>query len=334
MSTESPESTVQSSADEHSQSYLSALRSWVGLTKDQNNLVGMLFVLPNVIVFSGFMLLPVLYAFYLSFMEWNLFLGEGTYVGLENYVTILTPLPWENNWAALRSPTANLWWFSLRNTVIYTVGVIPLQVFGGLGVAMLLNKSIRGKGIYRAAYFMPVMLSGAASAVIWRWLFATDGVINDLLRPLGLAHNWATDPVTALPSLMVIAIWGGIGFNMILYLAGLQNVPEELYEAARLDGATRWYRFRHVTWPCLRNTTFFVLVMAIIGAFQVFGIALAFAGGGPYYATTTVVVLIYERAFNQGAFGEAAAMSFLLFLIIFVFSYLQYKHFGANEVDY
>ncbi|SIR66062.1 carbohydrate ABC transporter membrane protein 1, CUT1 family [Haladaptatus litoreus] len=309
-------------------------KRWLGLTDEQNNLSGYLFVLPNVIVFSIFLLAPVLYAFYLSFNEWNILTAEGTWVGLQNYVSVLTPLPWENNWAPLRDPTANLWWYSMKNTVVYAVGTVPLQIYGGLAVALMLDKRIRGKKVYRAAYFMPVMLSGAASAVIWIWLLSSNGIINSFLQPLGLAHNWIGDPSTALGGLILMAIWGGIGFNMILFLAGLQNIPDELYEAARIDGASRWHRFRHVTWPNLGNTSFFVLVMAIIGSFQVFGTALVFSDGGPYYSTTTVVLLIYQRAFEEGQMGVGAAMAFILFLIIFVFSYYQYRYRKSEEVEY
>ncbi|MEM4780862.1 MAG: sugar ABC transporter permease [Halalkalicoccus sp.] len=303
-------------------------------TEDQNNLAGYLFVAPNLLVFSIFLLGPVLYAFYVSFNEWNILLGEGTWIGLGNYVSILQPWPWENNWAALRSPEVNLWWYALRTTAIYAVGTVPLQILGGLAVALMLDKRVRAKKAYRAAYFMPVMLSGAASAVIWRWLLASDGIINEFLAPIGLAHNWASDPSTALGGVMVMAIWGGIGFNMILFLAGLQNIPNELYEAARIDGCNGWQRFRNVTYPNLENTNFFVIVMAIIGAFQVFGIALVFSEGGPYFSTTTTVLLIYQRAFQEGHMGEGAAMAFLLFLIIFAFSYWQYRYRKSEEVDY
>lgn len=313
---------------------LGSARTRAGIRKDQNNLAGLLFVLPNVVVFSAFLLGPVLYAFYVSFHEWNILLGEGTWIGVENYLGILQPWPWEDNWAPLRDPTANLWWYALRNTAVYAIGTVPLQIFGGLAVALLLDTRIRGKKAYRAAYFMPVMLSGAASAVIWRWLLSSNGIINEFLRPFGLDHGWAADPNTALGGVMLMAIWGGIGFNMILFLAGLQNIPEELYDAARIDGTNGWQRFRHVTYPNLENTNFFVVVMAIIGAFQVFGIALVFSEGGPYYSTTTTVLLIYQRAFQEGHMGQGAAMAFLLFLLIFAFSYYQYRHRKSEEVDY
>ncbi|WP_458208749.1 carbohydrate ABC transporter permease [Haladaptatus sp. NG-SE-30] len=306
----------------------------LGVRKEQNNLIGWLFALPNIVVFTAFLFGPVVYAFYLSFTQWDILSAEATWVGIGNYLEILRPVPWANNWAPLRNPSVNLWWYSLKNTAVYAIGVVPLQIYGGLMVALLLDKRIRGKNIYRAAYFMPVMLSGAASAVIWVWLLSTNGIINELLRPFGLAHNWVADPSTALGGVILMAIWGGVGFNMILFLAGLQNIPEELYDAARIDGANAWQRFRHVTWPNLENTSFFVLVMAIIGSFQVFGIALVFSEGGPYYATTTAVLLIYQRAFEEGHMGEGAAMAFVLFLLIFAFSYYQYQHRKSEEVEY
>ncbi len=306
----------------------------IGITRDQSNLMGIVFVAPNIAVFSVFLLGPVLYAFYLAFVEYSILTHESTWVGLENFAAVMQPYPWENGFEALRDPTANTWWFSLRNTFIYAVGTVPLQILGGLAVALMLDKRVRAKKAYRAAYFMPVMLSGAAAAVIWRWLLADTGIINEFLRPLGLAHNWAGDPSTALGAIMLMAIWGGIGFNMILFLAGLQNIPQELYDAARIDGSNRWQRFRHVTWANLGNTNFFVIVMAIIGAFQVFGIALVFEEGGPFYATTTAVLLIYQRAFEENYFGEGAAMAMILFVIIFAFSYWQYRYRKSEEVDY
>ncbi|MFC5368711.1 carbohydrate ABC transporter permease [Salinirubrum litoreum] len=305
----------------------------LGTSDEHDTLVGVLFCLPNLVAFSIFLLGPVLYAFYISFHEWNILANEGTWIGIQNYVAVLQPAPWANDWAPLTDPTANTFWYSLKTTVVYAIGTVPLQIYGGLAVALMLDKRVRGKKVYRAAFFMPMMLSGAASAVMWRWFLAADGIINSLL-PSFLEHNWAGDPGTALMGVMLMAVWGGIGGNMIFFLAGLQNIPEELYEAARIDGATGWHRFRHVTWPNLGNTNFFVIVMAIISAFQVFGIALVFSQGGPYYATTTTVLLVYQRAFEEGAMGYGAAMAFLLFCLIFAFSYYQYKNRDQAEVGY
>ncbi|MCU4975057.1 sugar ABC transporter permease [Halobacteria archaeon AArc-m2/3/4] len=301
---------------------------------NKDNFAGLLFILPNIIVFSIFLFGPVLFAFYLSFTEWNVLAGEPEWVGLDNYIDILTPPPWEDGWAVLDNPTANLWWHAVIKTSTYTLGVVPLSISGGLCAALLLDRDLRNKRLFRAAYFMPVMLSGAVSAIIWRWILNQDGIVNSLLEPIGLAHNWSGDPSTALASVMLIAIWGGIGFNMIIFLAGLQNIPEELYDAARIDGTSGWQRFRHVTWPNLQNTYFFVIVLSIIGSFQVFAIAMTFAEGGPYYATTTIAVLIYQEAFQHGSMGVAAAMAFILFSIVFVFSYYQYRVRGNGEVNY
>lgn len=312
-------------------------------SNERDDLAGFLLVLPNLVVFTMFLLGPVVFAFYLAFLDWNLFAGQGewawtTVYGLrlpvQNFVEIFTPWPWENNWGALRNPSYNLWWFAVRNTFIYVIIVIPTQIIGAFFLALALDSRIRGKKAFRAAYFMPVMLSSAASGVIWRWLLASNGVVNEFLRPLGLAHPWANDPQTALFALTLIGIWGGIGFNMIFYLAGLQGIPEELYEAARIDGASGWDRVREVTWPNLRNTHFFVIVLSIIGTFQVFGIALVFAKGGPYHATTTMVVYIYQMAFEYSNYGKGAAMAFFLFAMLFVFSYYQYSLRDQQEVEY
>lgn len=321
----------------------------VGIRSEQDNLLGYLFVAPNIVMFSLFLLGPVLYAFYISFQEWSILQNSGTWAAVDslpydlplgNYIEVLQPAPIQGsltnlhlNLAVFADPTANLFWWSLKTTAVYAIGTVPLQIYGGLAVALMLDKRVRLKKAYRAAYFMPVMLSGAASAVMWRWFLSADGVVNSIL-PTFLEHDWAGDPSYALGGVMLMAVWGGIGSNMIFFLAGLQNIPEELYEAARIDGASRWHRFRHVTWPNLGNTSFFVIVMAIISAFQVFGIALVFSDGGPYYATTTTVLLIYNRAFEEGQMGVGAAMAFILFLIIFVFSYYQYKYRQSEEVGY
>lgn len=306
----------------------------VDTEKNNDNLAGFLFILPNIIVFSLFLFGPVLFAFYLSFTDWDVLTANPSLVGLENYLSLLRPFPWADNWAVLDAPTVNLWWHAFIQTATYVIGVVPLSITGGLCAALLLNNDIKAKKWIRAAYFMPVMLSGAVTAIIWRWLLNMDGIINNLLAPFGLAHNWGGDPATALPSVMLIAIWGGIGFNMIVFLAGLQNIPEELYDAARIDGTNGWHRFRHVTWPNLQNTYFFAIVLSIISSFQVFAIAMTFAEGGPYYATTTIAVLIYQEAFQHGEMGVASAMAFLLFSVISVFSYYQYRVRGNAEVTY
>ena len=334
----------------------------LGFSEDQDNLLGLLFCLPNIVVFSIFLLGPVLYAFYLSFTQYSILEGEALLYtignvndflpigvpmlgslpvpGVNNYLQILRPLPITlgeggvvTNFQVFTDPTVNTFWWSLKTTTVYAIGTVPFQILGGLAVALMLDRRVRAKRAYRAAYFMPVMLSGAASAVIWRWLLSGEGVINMIL-PTFLEANWAGNPGTALGAVMLMAIWGGIGMNMVLFLAGLQNIPQELYEAARIDGAAGFHRFRHVTWPNLENTNFFVVVMAIIGAFQVFGIAMVFSQGGPYYATTTTVLLIYQRAFEEGAFGVGASMAFVLFIIIFAFSYYQYRYRKSQEVDY
>lgn len=300
--------------------------------RGEDNLAGFLFILPNLVVFTVFLFGPVLFAFYISFNSWDIMVGNPDWVGISNYVDVVTPAPWANDWAVLDNPTANLWWHAVINTTIYTVGVVPLSIFGGLAVALMLNRDIRGKKWYRAAYFMPMMISGAVSAVIWRWVLSLDGIVNSFLEPVGLAYNWGGEPDTALFAVMLIGVWMGIGFNMIVFLAGLQNIPTELYEAARIDGTNAWQRFRHVTWPNLQNTYFFAIVLAIISSFQVFAIAMTFAEGGPYYATTVISVLIYQEAFEYGRMGTASAMAFMLFSIIFAFSYYQYRIRGDAEV--
>ncbi|MFC6907215.1 sugar ABC transporter permease [Halalkalicoccus tibetensis] len=301
---------------------------------NDDRLYGYLFVLPDLMTFIAFLFIPVATAFILSLFEWSTLGGAQGWVGLDNYINLLKPYPWENNFAPLRSPEANLWWYAVRNTVIYITGVVPLAVYGGLGAALLLDSDIPGEDIVRAMYFIPVMLSPAAIAIIWRWILADQGIANEYLSLIGLSHNWATSTATALPSVMLMAIWANIGFNMIIYLSGLQNIPSELYDAARIDGAGTWEKFRNVTWPNLNDITFFVIVLAIINGFQVFAYAYVFAQGGPYNATTTIVVYIYQRGFGAGDLGSASAMAVMLFIFIFLFSYYQYTQRNQQEVSY
>ena len=270
------------------------------------------FLLPNLIGFLIFTLLPVVAALLISLTDWNL-LQPPKWVGLKNFATLA------------QDP---LFRKVLGNTAIYVLGTVPVQMILALLVAMALNQGLPGTLFFRAAFFMPVVTSAVAIALVWRWIYNADfGVLNSFLYMLGVSDppNWLTSTRWALPSVMIMSVWQQIGFSMVLFLAGLQGVPEHLYEAARIDGAGPFQRFLFITVPMLTPTTFFVFVINIINSFQVFDQAFIMTGGGPANATNTIVYNIYQNAFQFFKMGYAAAMAWVLFAIIFIVTVVQFR---------
>jgi multiple sugar transport system permease protein len=201
---------------------------------------------------------------------------------------------------------------------------VPTDIVIALGLAVLLNQKLPGLRFFRLAYFMPVVTATAIVSVIWRWLYQPSGLINDFLGLLGIPSiNWLADSRFALLAIAIMAVWKHVGFNMLIFLAGLQSIPAELEEASRLDGAGRWARFRSVTLPLLRPVLVLAVILTTIGSFQVFDATYVMTGGGPAYATTTLVYYIYQQAFDQYTMGYASAIAFVLFLIILAVSLLQ-----------
>jgi len=278
------------------------------------------FLLPNLIGFLIFTLLPVVAALLISLTDWNL-LQPPKWVGLQNFATLA------------QDP---LFRKVLGNTAIYVLGTVPVQMILALLVAMALNQGLPGTLFFRAAFFMPVVTSAVAIALVWRWIYNADfGVLNSFLYMLGVSDppNWLTSTRWALPSVMIMSVWQQIGFSMVLFLAGLQGVPEHLYEAARIDGAGPFQRFLFITVPMLTPTTFFVFVINIINSFQVFDQAFIMTGGGPANATNTIVYNIYQNAFQFFKMGYAAAMAWVLFAIIFIVTVVQFR-FQSRWVHY
>src|SRR5215216_537233 len=263
---------------------------------------GYLFIAPAMAIFFVFTLLPVAIALYLSFTNYDVF-TRMDWIGTLNYQDVLED---------------EIFHTALVNTLTYTAGTIPLSMGIGLGLALLLNEKLRGLGVYRTVYYIPVVTSMVAVAMIWIQLFdPLYGVISNAVEGLGVRGiNWLGDPNLAMPSIIAVSVWKVIGWNMLIYLAGLQAIPAHLKEAAAIDGATRWQAFWKITLPLLAPTTFFILVTSLIGAFQVFDQVYVMTGGGPASATTTLVHQIYNAAFKALDMGYAAAMSFVLFGII------------------
>jgi multiple sugar transport system permease protein len=298
-----------------------------------DGLAAVAFLAPNVLGFLLFTALPVVGALALSFCRWNAIESwEGIrWWGLRNYADALL---WHRD-AATGATVANdgQFWYCMYNTAYLMLGV-PLGMVLSFFTALLMNEKVRGIVALRTIYFIPTVCSSAAVAVLWRWMFdAQDGLINAGLRLAGATNppDWLSDPSWAKPALIIVGLWVGAGgYNCVLYLAGLQNIPTELYEAADIDGAGWWARLRHITWPMLAPTTFFILVTSVIAGFQGhFTHIHILTRGGPADSTTTLLYYIYQHAFVWHNMGYACALAMALFVLIMVFTVVQWKHGGS-----
>ncbi|MFC6325926.1 carbohydrate ABC transporter permease [Microbacterium koreense] len=267
------------------------------------------FLLPSAIPLAMFTLYPMIGALWTSLHEWNL-LAPMEWVGLDNYVHLV------------QDPDTQR---AFGNTFYYLVGYLPIVYVGGLALALALNQRIKGRNLLRGVYFLPVVTSWIVVALVWRWLLNPSvGVVNAVLGAFGIdGPGWWTDPAWAMPSIILASAWKDLGFVMIILLAGLQAIPQELYEAATVDGAGPWRRLLSVTLPLLSPSTFFVVVISLINGFQVFDQVYAMTGGGPAGASTVVVQQIYDLTFRYGAAGEASALSWMLFLLVLAVTVIQ-----------
>lgn len=279
-----------------------------------------LFLSPTLIIFGAFIIFPVIFSFYLSFHQWNMFATDRTFIGLANYSQLLS------------SPE---FWQVFKNTIVYTVGTVPVNMMLALAVAYVLNKKMIGKKFLRTAFFTPVIISWIAAAVIWRWLFEPNyGLINHVIGWFGVSQvNWLNDPSMAMIALIIVGVWKTFGFNMILFSAGLQAIPEHYYEAAEIDGANKLSQFWNITIPLLSPTTFFIVIMSVIGSFQVFDAVYVLTSGGPFGSTKVMIFYIYENAFKFFNMGYASALAYVLFAVIFILTLLQVK-FLSKRVHY
>ncbi len=285
------------------------VRPRAGLKRDW--LIAYLFLLPSFLSVVVFLLFPLGMGVFVSFTEWST-LQAPKFIGLANYARLL------------QDDRVRI---TLLNTAYYAALLVPLDLVLPLLLALAMNQKIRGIVAFRTFFFMPVVTSMVAVALIWRWLYNSEfGLLNTLLYSVGIpAVGWLTDPAWAMPSIVLMTSWKGAGYNMILYLAGLQGIPEQYYEAAKIDGANGYQQFRYITVPLLTPTMFFILIMTLIGAFQVFDSVYMMTGGGPGTATLTVVYHIYSNAFQTFAMGYAAAIAWLLFAIIFAITFIQFR---------
>lgn len=280
-----------------------------------------LFIAPGMIHFGIFTLFAVGFAFYISFHEWNIIKPDKPYVGLENYIKLMGDPRFHR---------------AVKNTLTFMVGV-PLNLLAGLFVALLLNTKVRGQAIYRTLFYIPVVTPLVVSSIIWKWVYQGDyGLLNYYLLKLGIIDQkivWLADPNLALPALIIMGIWGGTGATMVIYLAGLQSIPEEMYDAAKVDGANALQRLLYITIPLLRPTTFFLFITSVIGTFQIFTEVYIMTNGGPLNRTTTIGYYLYINAFRELEMGYATAMAFVLFAMIFVFTLIQWKY-TRGDIEY
>ena len=274
---------------------------------------GWLFIGPVVLGTLIFNVLPLIPTIYASFTTWN-GLGAPQWVGFANYQR------------AFSGQDAVLL-VGLKNTILFTIGYVPFAIAVGLALALLANERLRGIIAFRALFFLPVITSVVAVGMVWRWIFNSPfGVANWGLAQVGVAGpRWLGDPTWAMIAVIIVSVWQVMGYNMVILLAGLQGVPQELLDAASIDGAGRLRRFWHVTIPLLTPTIFFLSIIAVINSFQVFGLIYVMTGGGPGTSTTVYVYQIWKEGFQLRNMGYAAALSWLLFMVIMVVTWVQWR---------
>lgn len=285
----------------------------------RNTGMALCFLAPSLLHLTVFILTPIVFAAYLSLHRWDVVVPDKPFVGLANFQEIFSD---------------DSFWNSLKNTFLYTLNV-PLGMVLSLAVALMMNRRFKGIAFLRALYFLPSVTSFVAIALVWMWIYhPTFGVANFLLRLVGLGpSSWLNSTSTAMVSIVIFSIWLGLGYQMIIFLAGLQGIPEELHDAARIDGSGSWSRFWHITLPLLKPTTFFILTTSLISSFQVFTSIYVMTAGGPVRSTDVIVYHIYQSAWEQLRMGYASAMSWVLFAIIMIATWIQFRLLG-RQIEY
>lgn len=269
-----------------------------------------LFLLPTIIGLLLFNLWPILASALISLTQWDI-ITDPVFIGFENYRSLLDDMQFKA---------------AFGNTFYYTFVSVPLLIVIPFILALLLNTKMRGEMFFRTCYFLPVVTSTVAVATVWYWIYNADfGLINLLLyQVFGIVGpNWLGSAAWAMPAVIIMSVWKSAGYNMVIFLAGLQGVPENLYESARIDGASGWQQMVHITVPLVSPTTFFVLITTLISAFQVFEQTYVLTQGGPYYSTLTMVYYTYQQAFDYFRMGYASALAWILFIVTMVFSFIQ-----------
>lgn len=280
-----------------------------------------LFLSPAIIILVAFTLYPMVQAVYLSFTEYNL-IRAAEWIGLDNYVELLQD---------------GAFWNAFGNTVLYALVVTPVTVILALVFAIMLNQRFAGRAFSRTAIFLPFIVSLGIIAIAWAFLLDPNiGLLSYWLSFIGIVpeQGWLSDPRYAMAAVMIVGVWKNVGFYMVIYLAGLQSIPVDMYEAARLDGAGAWQRFRSITLPLLSNQTLLVSVLALIATLQAFDQIYVMTHGGPFFRTETLVMLIYREGFQDLRFGYASAISFVLLIFVFLLSMIQFGYLRRKQVTY
>lgn len=318
MTTYHPSSAPPVGAEERAGSPPARRRSV--LWRMRRNWSAYAFLAVPLLLFSVFTVFALLFAFYLTFHEWSALEPETPFVGLRNYEDMIADEAFHG---------------AIVNTFYFTAVSVPCTMAIGLLIALLLNLPLRARGLLRTLYFLPVVTPFVVVAIIWKWIYNGDfGLFNYYLLRTGLIREpllWLADQNLAMPAVILMSIWSGVGFSMVIYLAALQAIPEDLYEAARVDGASGLSRLIYITVPMLRPTTLFLAVIGIIGAFQVFTQIFIMTSGGPAEKTTTVVYFIYLAAFKFYEFGYASTLSFGLLAILLVFTIIQLRIYRRGD---
>ncbi len=286
---------------------------------DKSNIgIVIIFLAPALSAIFLFFILPLFAAFLLSFTDFDIYtLGDFRrlkFIGFGNYIKLLND---------------ELFFKALYNTFYFVLIGGPLSILVSLSTALLLNsKLLKYKKIFRTIYFLPVVTTIVAVAIVWRYLYHPRfGVLNYLLSLIGIQPiDWLGDPDFAMPAIILLAVWKNFGYNMILFIAGLQNIPAELYEAAELDGASNWYKLKNITLPLLAPTTFFISIITMIGYFQLFAEPYVMTQGGPLNSTLSIVLYMYQEGFRWWNIGYSVSIAFVLFLIILIFTFIQFRY--------
>jgi ABC-type sugar transport system permease subunit len=270
------------------------------------------FIAPNFVLLAAFTFWPVLYSLYLSFFKWNMIAKRKTFLALDNYRAMVTD---------------PVFWLVVRNTFALAAGTVVVTLGIALALAVMLNRRMAGRSLYRMIIFSPTFTTSVAVAMVWGWIFEPNwGLLRVFLNWLGLASpNWFADVHWALPAVMIVAIWSGLGYAMVIFLAGLQGVPVELYDAAQVDGASAWQTFWKLTFPLLSPTTFFLVVISIIGALKAFDVPAIMTEGGPMNSSNVYVLYLYQNAFKWFKTGYASALALVLFIVILAITLAQMK---------
>ncbi|MCU1491962.1 MAG: sugar transporter permease, partial [Acidimicrobiaceae bacterium] len=294
---------------------------WSTRMRRRRTLTAYLFMLPSLAVLGVFMFYPLIRAGWLSLTNYSFF-GGSHFIGLLNYRNLI------------HDPQ---FWRDLVNTLYYAGVVTPVSVILALALALLLNrKGLPGRGIFRAAIFLPAVVSFAVSAIAFRFMFTPSiGFITYWLAQIGInVPDWLDSVSFAMPAVILVGIWKNVGFYMVIFIAGLQTIPKELYEAASIDGATRWRRFANVTIPLLSNTTMFVTVISLIASLQAFDQIYVMTQGGPAFSTETLVTLVYRQGFQNFQMGYASAIAYVLMALVLLLSLFQLRFFSRRTVQY